>query len=77
MPPREEDIDYMCANCGTIKKGPHAGEIVPESDRGHISQYKGAEVSDSMCDDCAKKWVSESKQAQATNPYWRKLGKKS
>lgn len=53
---KREEIDYICADCGYVKSGPHAGEktdlktgFVQHDD---YQEYKGAPVSHAGSLDC-------------------------
>lgn len=87
QPPREEDIDHVCSNCGRVVSGPHAGETVHSEDvhvlGGRYDAYKNAPISHTVCDDCQGKsggfheQMRDRKLERAKqHPWWRKLGER-
>lgn len=72
--PREEDIDHVCGECGRVTMGPHKGETVPHP--GKMERYKGAEVSDTLCENCQPKYGFGGGTKDKTHPYWRKRGQR-
>lgn len=61
MPPRKEEIDYVCSECGKVTAGPHKGERIPTIPT-ETSEYKGSPISHAICDDCRQRFVDEAKR---------------
>lgn len=49
---RQENIDYICAECGYVKSGPHAGERVDSTALRQMNEYKGTPISHAGSSDC-------------------------